>query len=204
MGATFDQGETGSQEEPEEKLLALLLSDGMFQTGYSVSIWSPQCMPSCFSHVQLFVTLWTVAHQAPLSMGFSRQEYWNGLPFPSPGDLPHPGMEALSLLSPASASGFFTTSATWEAPHLLGDIPCIQKTSFVFLQSPGLPGNVLPCIRSAFFPASHLLPIFSFPLRKSMETTYGAISGELGWNRHHDLDGKMPWHKDGPLVGQPP
>ena len=45
------------------------------------------------SHVQLFATPWTVAYQAPLSMGFSRQEYWSGLPFPSPGDLPDPGME---------------------------------------------------------------------------------------------------------------
>ena len=45
------------------------------------------------SRVRLFATLWTVAHQAPLSMGFSRQEYWNGLPFPSPGDLPNPGIE---------------------------------------------------------------------------------------------------------------
>ena len=50
-------------------------------------------MLSRFSHVQLFVTPWTVAHQAPLSMGFSRQEYWSGLPFPPPGDLPHPGIE---------------------------------------------------------------------------------------------------------------
>ena len=45
------------------------------------------------SRVQLFATLWTVARQAPLSMGFSRQEYWSGLPFPSPGDLPNPGIE---------------------------------------------------------------------------------------------------------------
>ena len=45
------------------------------------------------SHVLLFVTPWTVAHQVPLSMGFSRREYWNGLPFPSPGDLPDPGIE---------------------------------------------------------------------------------------------------------------
>ena len=44
-------------------------------------------------HVQSFAIPWTVAHQAPLSMGFSRQEYWRGLPFPSPGDLPHPGIE---------------------------------------------------------------------------------------------------------------
>ena len=50
-------------------------------------------MLSRFSHVQLFATLWTVAHQAPLSMGFSRQEYWSGLPFPPPGDPPDPGIE---------------------------------------------------------------------------------------------------------------
>ena len=48
------------------------------------------------SRVQLFATLWTVAHKAPLSMGFSRQEYWSGLPFPFPGDLPDPGMEPRS------------------------------------------------------------------------------------------------------------
>ena len=47
-------------------------------------------------------------------MGFSRQEFWSGLPFPSPGDLPHPGIEPASLASPALAGRFFTTSATWE------------------------------------------------------------------------------------------
>ncbi|ELR53454.1 hypothetical protein M91_07156, partial [Bos mutus] len=51
-------------------------------------------------------------HQAPLSMGFSRQEYWSGLPFPSPGDLPDPGIEPGSLTFPALAGKFFTTSAT--------------------------------------------------------------------------------------------
>ena len=50
-----------------------------------------------------------VAHQAPLSMGFSRQEYWSGLPFPSPGDFPNPGIEPASLVSPASAGKFLTT-----------------------------------------------------------------------------------------------
>ena len=65
-----------------------------------------QCLLSCFSCVRLFVTPWTLAHQAPLSMEFSRQEYWSGLPHPSPGDLPHtgiepgsPAMQADSLLS---------------------------------------------------------------------------------------------------------
>ena len=65
--------------------------------------------------VQLSVTPWTVAHQAPLSMGFSRQEYWSGLQFPSAGDLPHPGIKPICLTSPKLAGGFFTTSFTWEA-----------------------------------------------------------------------------------------
>ena len=66
------------------------------------------CMLSHFSHVQLFVTLWTVAHPAPVSMGFFRQEYWSGLPFPPPGDLPDPEIEPRSLMFPALAGGFFT------------------------------------------------------------------------------------------------
>ena len=65
------------------------------------------------SRVHLFVTPWTVARQAPLSMGFSRRESWSGLPFPPPGDLPDPGTGPASLTAPALARGFFTTSATW-------------------------------------------------------------------------------------------
>ena len=75
---------------------------------------------SALSRVWLFVTPWTVAHQAPLSMGSSRQEYWSGLPCPPPGDLPDPGIEPPSLKSPALAGGFFTTSVTWEASPFLG------------------------------------------------------------------------------------
>ena len=60
------------------------------------------------SRVRLFVTLWTVAYEAPLSMGFSRQEYWSGLPFLSPGDLPYPGIKSTSPVSPALAGRFFT------------------------------------------------------------------------------------------------
>ena len=71
---------------------------------------------SRFTLVWLFVTLWTVAHQLPLSMGFSRQEYWSGLPCPPPRDLLVPGIEPTSLSSPALAGRFFITSATWEAP----------------------------------------------------------------------------------------
>ena len=74
---------------------------------------------SRFSHFRLFVTPWTVARQAPLSMRFSRQECWSGLSCPPPGDLPNPGSEPASLMSPALAGRFFTTNATWEA-HLKG------------------------------------------------------------------------------------
>ena len=63
------------------------------------------------SVVSLFATLWTVAHQAPQSMGFSRQEYWSGLPFLPPGDLPDPGIEPESFMFPPLVNGFFTTSA---------------------------------------------------------------------------------------------
>ena len=62
-------------------------------------------MLSSFSWVQLHVTLWTAAGQAPLSLGFSKQEHWSGLPCPPPGDIPNPEIERV----------FFTTSATWEA-----------------------------------------------------------------------------------------
>ena len=67
-----------------------------------------------FSRVWVFVTLWIVVCQIPLSMRFSRQEYWHGLPFPSPGDLPDPGIKPAHLVSPALAGMFFTTSTTWE------------------------------------------------------------------------------------------
>ena len=62
-------------------------------------------------------TLWTIAHQAPLSMGFSSQEYWRGLPYPPPAGLPNPRIKPVSLTSPALAGRFFTASATWEAHY---------------------------------------------------------------------------------------
>ena len=82
-------------------------------------------MLSHFSHFRLFVTPWSVARQASLSMGFSRQEYWSRLPCPPPGDLPNQGIELTSLGFPALAGGFFTTSATWEA--------CLQFRRRTFL-----------------------------------------------------------------------
>ena len=78
------------------------------------------CMLNLLISVRLWMTLRTAGPlppppRSPLSMGFSRQEYWSGLPWPPPGELPDPGMESASLQSPALSGGFFTTHATWKA-----------------------------------------------------------------------------------------
>ena len=73
----------------------------------------------CVVTHSLFATPWTVARQAPLSMGFPRQEYWSGLPFPSPGDLPSSGMELASPVSPALAGGFFTTESPGKPTYYI-------------------------------------------------------------------------------------
>ena len=78
---------------------------------FPASVKLIMCSISC---TWLFVTPWSVAHLDPLSIGFYRQEYWSGLPFPPPGDLPNPGTKLESLASPALADKF-TTWATWEA-----------------------------------------------------------------------------------------
>ena len=72
------------------------------------------------SRVQLFAIRGTVAHKDLLSMEFSRQEYWSGLPFPAPGDRPNPGIKPESLASPALADGFFTTAPHGEASLSVG------------------------------------------------------------------------------------
>ena len=72
------------------------------------------CVLSCFSCVQLFATLWTVTCQAPLSKGFSSQEYWSGLPWPPPGDLSNLGIKPASRMPPAQSGRFFTTTAIWK------------------------------------------------------------------------------------------
>jgi len=126
------------------------------------------------SRVQLFVTPWTVACQAPLSVGFSRQEYWSGLPFPPPGDLPNPGIEPISPVSPALAGGFFTTSATWEA-HVcvltsctfswekercyLSALSLSTSKCWIFLEFCGMKGLVL-----IFFPLFPTMVFSAFSL----------------------------------------
>ena len=83
------------------------------------------CVLSHFSCAWLFAILWTVALQAPLSMGFSRQEYWSGLPCPPLGEFSQPGDRTLIsyISSPALAGRFFTTGTSWEAPGLRSQNP---------------------------------------------------------------------------------
>ena len=74
------------------------------------------------NHAWLLGTPWTVIHQAPLSMGFSRQEYWSGLLFPTPGDLPKLGIKPASLISPALAGRFFTSAPTRKSNSSSGTV----------------------------------------------------------------------------------
>ena len=99
---------------------------------------------SRFGHVRLFEIPWTVAHQAPLSMGFSRQEYWSGLPFPAPGDLPDPGIEPMSLAWQADSllslimqskveNRHSRQNNTETKPHILYNLNCeFVHKSFLF------------------------------------------------------------------------
>ena len=81
------------------------------------------CMLSCFSNAQLFVTLWTVAHQASLSMGFSRQEYWSGLPCPPLGAPPNPGIKPILLRLLHLQTGYFNHKVHLESPVYVEDKP---------------------------------------------------------------------------------
>ena len=123
----FIHGEISSEKIPNFPTVILLLRVRQNYNQKLLIFWRPPaisclssvdafCKPfqavgslswcAMFSHVWLFVTLWPIACQAPLSMEFSRQEYWSGLPFPSPEDLPDQGMEPMF---PALAGGLFTT-----------------------------------------------------------------------------------------------
>ena len=95
-----------------------------------------------------FSTPWTVACQAPLSMGFSKQEYWSGLPLPSPGDLPDSGTEPTPLKSPALADRLFSTSATWESSETLPHgCPQALRPALYVSREPVSPLPSIPCLR---------------------------------------------------------
>ena len=95
------------------------------------------CMLSCFSRVRFFATPWTAARQAPLSMGFSRQEPWNGLPCPPSGDLSDPGIEPTSLMFPTLTGGFFTTIKTRMCCSVAQS--CLTLCDPMNCSTPGLP-----------------------------------------------------------------
>ena len=106
------------------------------------------------SHVQLCATLWTVAPQAPLSKGFFRQEYWSELLCSPPGDLPDPGITPASLMSPALAGEFFTTSAIWESEShsVRSDCDSMNYTVHGILQARILDWVPFPFSRGSFQP----------------------------------------------------
>ena len=109
------------------------------------------------SHVHFFATPWAVARQALLSMGFSRYEYWSGLPFPPPGDLLNPGIEPTFLTSPSLAGGFFTTTTTWEA---LSYIRSLNNLEFIFVYVwRNVPTCCFPCSCPAFLAPLTVEPV---------------------------------------------
>ena len=111
----------------------------------------PASLTSCFSHVRLFATPLTTSLPGSSVKGFSRQEYWSVLPYPSPGHRPNPGIEPSSLISPALAGGFFTTNTTWKAPIKLALWP---KVLLVFPLS--LPSyNHPPSLQKQDIPLCH-------------------------------------------------
>ena len=133
-------------------------------------------------------TLWTVAHQAPLSMGFSRQEFWSGLSCPPPGNLPDPGIEPESLTYPALAGGFFTTqfSSVQFSRSVVSDSlrphepqharpPCPSPTPRVYSNSCPLSRQCHPTISSSVIPFSSRLQ--SFPASGSFQMSQFYASG---------------------------
>ena len=125
----FQQNKQGT--EHSERITKLISQTEYMEYGLRVSehrYWNGSydtLLPACVLRAKSLrscLTLcnpWTVACQTPLSMGFSRQEYWSGLPLAPQGGLPDPGIEPASLMSPALAGRFFTTSTTWEACYWL-------------------------------------------------------------------------------------
>ena len=146
-------------------IISSSISSGSLSFSSSLSEWVKS-----FSCVQLFVIPWTVAYQAPLSMGFSRQEYWNGLPFPSPGDLPYPGIEPGSSTSQADAlpseppgepSSSLGTHIMQMLVHLLLSQRSLGMSSFLFFHSFFL-YSVLHHFHHSVFQVTYPLFYFSY------------------------------------------
>ena len=147
--------------------------------------WTNLCWQSCFSCVQVFTTLWTVACQAPLPMELSRQEHWSGLPHPPPGNLPDPGTEPPSLAPPALAGGFITTGAAWEAdgssrqPSILCAVAYVCQCYSLFVPPPHS-----PAVCTGPFSTSARLEFFvNYNPFQSLQLVKGLMAGEtsIAW-----------------------
>ena len=155
------------------------------QKYHNPKICIPAHLPSC---VQLFAAPWTVAHQAPLPMEFSRQEYWNGVAFPPPMDLPNSGIKPMSLASPTLAGGFFTTSASWEISYTY-----MQTQKCIYSSSIWVPHSFLQIeLTLEFIPFKKKFIYLGFPwwLSGKESACQGRRHGFDPWSR------KMPHAKE--------
>ena len=153
---------------------------------------STPCIPrvcvrvlSHFSFIWLFATPWNVAHQAPLFMGFSRQEYWNGVRFPIPGDLPNPGIQPASL---AIAGGLFTTNTTWEVPPSPHIFDKCLKTVFPYLTTLYPPLNsmengTISILFTVLSPANSTMPENRHSTVKLLKCMHGWMNEQLMWEK---------------------
>ena len=132
------------------------------------------------SHVQPFVTPWTVAHQAPLSMGFSRQEYCSGLPFPSPGDLPDPGIKPPTQGSPA-----LQADALISEPPLLIKFPIYSFLGFVSLLIHGVLFKTVSYYCNSFLSLSLLFLAMRYSLQNLSSPTFFVPPTVEAWGPNH-------------------
>ena len=131
------------------------------------------CVLSCFRHVQLFAALWTVACQAPLSMGFSRQEYWSGLPYPPPGDLSHPGIEPTFPVTSAVQADSLTTKLPGQP--LLMHTQLLFSVSFAPFLSSTRPYNVWSLLLHLRFSLLYLNHNFIYTITYMLMISTSAI-----------------------------
>ena len=150
-----------------------IYSSGNFSPLKVLGIGTPVfCVLSCSSHVWLFVTPSTVARQAPLSIKFSRQEYWSGLPCPPPRHLSNPGIEPTSLISPVLAGSFFTSITTWSSvlrgslnpPFTSGSLSTILPCASLLFHGPTKPAPTSGSLNLLFLLSGHLFSqVFTRP-----------------------------------------
>ena len=146
-------------------------------------IWSPHrvvCVWACrLSHIWFFVTPWMVAHQAPLSMEFSRQEYWSGFPFPPSRDLPDPQFKPVSLVSSALAGRFFTSVPLGSPCHII--VTCYLRDLVYVSSPPWIPASS-PIKWGQYFKApSNFNMLYSTGVKLLLMSRYSVLKIKLIW-----------------------